>query len=361
VNDKGAIVHVCEALGGGVLRVVQALADATAELGMETAVVHGRRPETPASLEGVFHARVRVVEVPGWGDRSLRGAGAMLRACSAVNRELRRHPGGVLHLHSTFAGIVGRLLPAHGHEIFYTPHAYVFLNPSVSPRMRSAARLTERALSRRGRTIACSPSEATVASALTSPSNVVVITNGIDVTTLPSPQPEPRDEFVVGCVGRAVYQRRPDTFAKIAATIGPGFDGRFVWFGDGPFRDALTRAGVEVTGWLSEAEAARAYGYTNVILHLSAFEGLPIALLEAMAAARPIVATDLPAIRDVVGDSARLVSTEEAAIGAIRSLRGDPALRERLGSRGRDRVQKCFTRKAMVEQTLAVYSRSIGI
>ena len=361
MNDKGAIVHVCEALGGGVLRVIQALADATAELGVETAVVHGRRPETPPSLEGVFDARVRVVEVPGWGDRSPSGAAAMLRACSDVNRELRRHARGVLHLHSTFAGIVGRLLPAHGHEILYTPHAYVFLNPAVSPRVRSAARLAERALSRRGRTIACSQSEATVARGLTSPSNVVVIPNGIDVTALPPPQPEPQDDFVVGCVGRAVYQRRPDAVATIAATIGRGFDGRFVWFGDGPFREALTGAGVEVTGWLAEAEAARAYGYSNVVLHLSAFEGLPIALLEAMAAARPIVATDLPAIRDVVGDSALLVSTEEAAIGAIRSLRGDPALRERLGSSGRDRVQKRFTRKAMVERTLAVYSRSVAL
>lgn len=361
MNDKGAIVHVCEALGGGVLRVIQALADATAELGVETAVVHGRRPETPPSLEGVFHARVRVVEVPGWGDRSPSGAAGMLRAYSAVNRELRRHPRGVLHLHSTFAGIVGRLLPAHGHEILYTPHAYVFLNPSLSPFVRSAARLSERVFSHRGRTIACSQSEATVARGLASRSNIVVIPNGIEVAALPSPQPEPQDDFVVGCVGRAVYQRRPDAVATIAATIGRGFDGRFVWFGDGPFREALTGAGVEVTGWLSETEAARAYAYTNVVLHLSAFEGLPIALLEAMAAARPIVATDLPAIRDVVGDSALLVSTEEAAIAAIRSLRGDPALRIRLGSRGRDRVEQRYTQKTMVEQTLAIYSRTIGM
>src|SRR5947208_1765075 len=103
-----AVIHVCEALASGILRVVPALANETAAAGIPTVVVHGRRPETPADMTEWFDPRVRLAPVPGWGDRSPLGASAgTVRAAVVLRRELSRFHGGVLHLHSTHAGFVG--------------------------------------------------------------------------------------------------------------------------------------------------------------------------------------------------------------------------------------------------------------
>src|SRR5439155_18703876 len=111
-----------------------ALANGTAAREAPTVVVHGPRPETPVDVVRVFDPRVRLGPVPGWGDRSTVGSlVSMVRAASVLARELSRYEGGVLRLHSTYAGMVGRLLPAAGWRRFYTPHGYAFLNGSHSP------------------------------------------------------------------------------------------------------------------------------------------------------------------------------------------------------------------------------------
>ena len=111
----------------------------------------------------------------------------------------------------------------------------------------------------------------------------------------------------------------------------------------------------DVSGWLSQDEVAAAIAGANVIVHFSAFEGLPLALLEAMTAGRAIVASDLPAIREVVGDTAIVVRTPSEAAVALRKLSADEAKRRELGRRARDRVRRLYTKEAMVGRTLAAY------
>lgn len=349
----GSVIHVSEALGGGVLRVIQALANGTAARGIPTVVLHGRRPETPAVVRSGFDERVRIVEVPGWGTRSAPGALGTARAAAAIQRELARHEPGVLHLHSTFAGLVGRSVPARGWRVYYTPHAYAFLNPSVGRAARFGIRRLEQLLAARAHTLACSRTEGREAERLAGGAPVTVVQNGIDLR--PDVVPEPAGPFVVASVGRAAYQRRPDLVAAISLELRAELQARLVWFGDGPLRETLTRAGVDVTGWLPEHVAEDAFAQANVVLHLSAFEGLSIALLEAMAAERAVVASDLPSIREVVGDAAILVTSKDEALAAIRTLHADPALRSRLGAEARDRVGRLYPRERMVERMLAAY------
>ncbi|MCA1834670.1 MAG: glycosyltransferase family 4 protein, partial [Actinobacteria bacterium] len=175
-----AVIHACEALGGGVLGVVQALANATARRGIPTVVLHGRRLETPADAATLFDAEVRLVEVGGWGRRSPGGVLPSARAAAALRSETARYPRGVLHLHSTFAGIVGRALPRRRDwRKLYTPHGYAFLNPSIPAAGRVAVRSLERRLGRRALTVACSATEAEVAREVLHLSEVEVVRNGI--------------------------------------------------------------------------------------------------------------------------------------------------------------------------------------
>ena len=351
-----AIIHLCEAFASGILKVVAALANETASRGIPTVVVHGHRPETPDELRSVFDPQVRLVPVVGWEE----GFGwpspvSLVRAAAVLRGQLSEHRTGVLHMHSTHAGVVGRLVPTPGWKRFYTPHGYAFLNAGHPWFMRSLAVVTETVLARRAHTLACSRAEGAEAARLQYHGRVSVVQNGLDTEALRPVAPEPEERFVVAAVGRAAYQRRPDLFAELAVMLRDEVDVDLVWFGDGPEAARLRRAGVRVSGWLRPQEVAPALARTNVIVHFSAFEGLPIALLEAMTAGRAIVANDLPAIREVVGDTAVLVRTPSEAADAVRVLHADGERRKELALRARGRVQRLFTREAMVGRMLAAY------
>jgi glycosyltransferase involved in cell wall biosynthesis len=115
--------------------------------------------------------------------------------------------------------------------------------------------------------------------------------------------------------------------------------------------------------WIGAVEDVPAVWKTS---HLCVFpstyrEGVPKALLEAAACARPIIATDIPGCRDVVEHEVSGLLFEKADVKAlaraILRLCRDPALRARMGVAGRRRMEAHFGERRIVEQTLEVYTR----
>jgi glycosyltransferase involved in cell wall biosynthesis len=351
-----AIIHLCEALASGLLRVVPPLANESASNGIPTVVIHGRRPETPSNVAVLFDPGVRLVAVDGWGDRSRHTSLlSTMRAARALRRELSVHRRGIVHMHSTHAGVVGRLIPARGWSCFYTPQGYAFLNPAHPLAVGGIALAIEIVLAGRAHTLACSRAEGEVAARMLRAKRVSVVQNGLDLALTPAAKRNENSRLVVASVGRAYHQRRPDLFAQLARQLREEPEIEFRWFGDGPEAVTLARAGIAVSGWLPQAAVASAVGRSDVVVHFSAFEGLPLALLEAMTMGRPIIASDLPVIREVVGNAALVVRGPAEAADAVRLLRADHGLREALGARARERVRRLFSERAMVERTHVVY------
>jgi|GEM_PF-569953 len=123
-------------------------------------------------------------------------------------------------------------------------------------------------------------------------------------------------------------------------------------------REKVQNAGlsqaVTVTGRVPEIHGY--YAAADAFVSASAFEGLPVTILEAMAAECPVVATDIDGVREVVldGETGRLVTPEEPTqmAAAMREL-ADHTIRERYGEKGYDRVRNMFT----VEQMVSRYTR----
>jgi glycosyltransferase involved in cell wall biosynthesis len=107
-------------------------------------------------------------------------------------------------------------------------------------------------------------------------------------------------------------------------------------------RLAARAPNVRCAGWLDPAAKAEAFKRCGLFVLPSLSEGLPVALLEAMAWGRPILATRVGGVPDVVGDGveARIVPPEDPAAlaEAIRSLMRDPERRWRLGRAARQRA-----------------------
>ena len=116
---------------------------------------------------------------------------------------------------------------------------------------------------------------------------------------------------------------------------------------------------VRVHGHLTSEEVCATLQRTDVFMHASLSEGLPNVILEAMACARPVVATDVGGTREALEDGVAgfVVAPRDpgALAAALRTLWKDPDLRDRMGREGRRRVEAEFTIERHTQQWLELY------
>jgi glycosyltransferase involved in cell wall biosynthesis len=122
--------------------------------------------------------------------------------------------------------------------------------------------------------------------------------------------------------------------------------------------------GVQWAGWLDHDAARAQLAQCDVFVMPSVSEGLPMALLEAMAYARPIVATTVGGIPDVVSDDAEAIlvpanDSQALSQGVLRAI-GDSALRVRLGRAAQQRVEQDFNRDRIYERLAAIYDELLA-
>jgi glycosyltransferase involved in cell wall biosynthesis len=121
---------------------------------------------------------------------------------------------------------------------------------------------------------------------------------------------------------------------------------------------------VRLWGGLPTSGVLRRLQDADVLLHTSLTEGLPTAVLEAMACGLPVVVTDCGGIREAVTDGVEgfvvpLRASEQAA-SCLQALHEDPALRQTMGSAGRARVESQFTLERHLDAFVEMYSRVVG-
>ena len=145
---------------------------------------------------------------------------------------------------------------------------------------------------------------------------------------------------------------------------------RFACVGDGPFRARLTRRAeergvadrVEFLGFRRDVPVLlRA---ADIVVLPSLYEGLPLSLIEAMVAARPVVATAVGGTPELVvhDETGLLIPPRDpvALADAVERVASDPDLADALGSAGAERARRRFSSQAMVAAVATLYAEILG-
>lgn len=285
-------------------------------------------------------------------------------------RIARKHAPDLVHLHSSKAGLAGRLaLRGHSPTIFQ-PHAWSFF--ADRGRIGAAAASWERRATRWADVIVCvSRGEELAGRAAGIDGDLRVVPNGVDLQAFAAAAPGEREKArerlglrsapLAVCVGRLSEQKGQDVLVdawpQVVSEV-PGAE--LVLVGTGLDKET-PRARVRVTGevanvrdWLVAA---------NVVVQPSRWEGLPYTVLEAMATARAVVATEVVGMADALGDDAALVTVDDRAalVREIRRRLLDPTASDDEGRLLRERVERHFdlraTAQAMADLYLEVLER----
>ncbi len=243
------------------------------------------------------------------------------------------------------------------------------LAPLGQPVLRVALRLAAKG----GRVIVQNPEDGAALIGLGVDPALIALIPGSGVDTVHfAPQPDlPSSSITVAFVGRMLRSKGVlDATAAVRSLQARGLATELILAGptdpdnpdsldDADLRAAAAEPGIE---WLGHVDDVREVWRRAVIAVFPSTygEGVPKALLEAAACARPIVATDMPGCREVVrsGETGLLVPPHDivALADAIAALAGDPARRQTMGAAGRALVEREFGEAMVAEQTLALYS-----
>jgi glycosyltransferase involved in cell wall biosynthesis len=280
----------------------------------------------------------------------------------------------IIHSHGKGAGLYGRIAARlTGAASIHTFHG---IHPSGYGGLYLPL---ERALSRRTFAVVhVSESQAALARTLglAPAGRTRVIVNGIDAAAVRAAAArtplsratlglEP-EALVLATIARFDPVKRLEVLLRaLPLVVARVPEAQLLVVGDGPERDALhalartLALGARVVFTGAIPDAARVLPLVDLYLTASRREGLPTALLEAMACGVPVLATEAPGNVDAVEPeiTGRLVPPDDApglAAAAARLLR-DPALRARMGQAGRERVERHFTRARMLAEIAALY------
>jgi glycosyltransferase involved in cell wall biosynthesis len=296
-----------------------------------------------------------------------------LLALVELIRLLRRERPDILHTSSSKAGVLGRLAAAvAGVPIrIFTVHGWAFAAHSglASRLYRWADRLMRRlttvtiCVSAQGRLEG-------LAARTCDAERTLVIPNAVDVAAAPRSSLYDRKRPLIVAVGRL---RAPKDFPTLIGALGrlprDSFDGLIV--GTGPDRPQLEG---EISA-LGLSDRVRLAGERHDIPELlatadvfvlpSRSEGLPVSVLEAMAAGLPVVASRVGGVPELVQDGKTGLLVEpgdpEQLAGALGRLAADRRLRHRLGARGRARAQQAFDLEPFRRAHVELYSRELAI
>lgn len=295
----------------------------------------------------------------------------------AIARLMRERKIDLVHCHLYHANLYGRLAARLvGIPAIATVH-------NIYVRRKWHRSLLNRWLGRGRGVVICVSAEArrdVILHDRLAPDRALLLTNGIDLSRVHTPLSQDAakallgyaaDDFLIGCVGRLEEQKAHINVIRalglvleqLPAAMRPRL--RLLIVGEGRLRGALERAisdaGLEANARLagSRSDIAEVLRSLDLYVMPSLWEGLSLAMLEAMAAALPVIISDVGGAAEVLGDDEfgiRVPPGDVAALaGAMTALIANEGERRRLGNLAQARVREHYDMRERVARLEACY------
>ena len=305
-----------------------------------------------------------------------RFSGGNVRRTSEDAVAVWRRASGVdlVHLHSAAApgvtlaraGLLAAVARARGARAVVHVHGGLLAGWMRSRRRR---RLAATALAAASAVVTVSEDAERALGRVVRPRRLWRIDNGVDTVRFAPPAPRPTHSRPTVLYVGILTPRKGllDLFAASSALIDQGVSHRLLVVGgtpdEGPAAEAEVRAlapsHAELVGTRGHADMPDVYASGDVFCLPSWWEAMPLSVLEAMAAALPVVVTDVGEVRRLVEDgvSGRVVAPRDrgALTAALGELLRDPALRGRMGTAGRERAVSSFSLERTVDAVDELY------
>lgn len=351
---------------GGVGVFIVALAKHQVARGdtVAVAVPSGGPAVDELAAAGVQHFAWEATPQPG---------GTVARELASLRTIVSQFEPDLVHLHSSKAGLVGRLLVRGGRPTVMQPHAWSFFAKTGALRLLTL--LWERVAVCWADVVLCvSDDERRLGMDEGVRAEYRVLPNGVDLDRFPAPSPEARDRArerlglgsgpLAVSIGRLHRQKNQgallDAWPGVRALIPAA---RLVLLGDGPDRATLERRAVEGVQFAGQSADVKPWlDAASVVVQPSRWEGMSLSVLEAMASGRSVVATNVPGMREVLEGVGDLVPLDDSAAlsAAIADRLADPQRADAEGRVGRARVEERHDRARQHRDIDALYDELIS-
>jgi glycosyltransferase involved in cell wall biosynthesis len=357
LNQRTKILHICSDtnIGGAGQYVLTLLSQPRITEAFDVAVAC---PEGDLAA-ALRRAGIKVMLYPG---ANVSFTWQALRSLTGLMRSWRPR---IAHTHGSLAGRMAAALA--GARIIYTKHGLAYAEEQ-SLQVRAPAPVLKRAAVNlfADRIVAVSEAVRRALEASgAAPERIRVIPGGVALAPFAAVQPPANGMTgVLGALGRLGREKGFDVLLAAMSKLPPG-EARLLLGGEGTQGEALARQlhdlGLEdrvtMTGFVADVPAF--LSQIGLFVLPSRSEGLGLVAVEAMAAGRPVIATNVGGIPEVVvdGETGVLVPPEQpdALAAAIHRLLRDPVVAAQMGQAGRRRARELFSAERMAEKTAALY------
>lgn len=293
---------------------------------------------------------------------------------------IKKHNIGIVHTHSSKAGIIGRLAArlAKVKVIIHTVHGWPFNDYQCFAARyfyiwseRLAARLSDKLI-----IVSGFDKEKGLKNRIGYNNKYILIYYGIlfgnfgkseyNINNIRKKLGLRSNDLVIGMISCFKPQKAPQDFIKLASLINKDIPGvKFILIGDGILRKRIKslvsryklKNRVFLLGW--RRDIPEILSAIDIFALTSLWEGLPIAVLEAMASSKPVVATDTGGIREVISGNKTgflvMPGDMNSMAEKLKLLLTDAKLREKIGRDARNSLSSIFSLEFMVRQTQDLY------
>jgi glycosyltransferase involved in cell wall biosynthesis len=356
------VLHVIARLNfGGTARYITRLAEELPKHKIETFVVtgfvQGSEQEDPSAT------KLKVIRIPSLGRQinPIKDHYAFKQLLEVI-KEVKPD---ILHTHTFKAGYIGRIKTEKIHKaagkrvkFVHTFHGHLFDDPEFSGLKSLIITSFERRFAMR--TDAIVTVGAQVATELLKreigqPEQFINIPPGVEPLKLP--KAKPRSKVTIGWIARVTGVKNPLRALEIAKLFP---DAQFFIAGGGDMLNQVKAQAPKNTKVLGWTDAAKLFAASDIILSTSENEGMPIALIEAQLASKPVVATNVGGVSEVVLNNktgfVTRKSTEDLG-AALEKLIASKPLRSAQGKAAKAHATKAFSVEKMIRAHVSLYKK----